>query len=94
MYMNGIAFLVTVSRHIKFGTVEAIENRQQVTIVSGLKAVTQIYKRAGFRFTLALMDGEFKPMRGELAEIGVALNTTARDEHDGDIESFIRMIKE
>ena len=85
---------MTVSRHIRFGTMEAIENRQQATIVSGLKAVTQIYKRAGFRVTLALMDGEFEPMRGELAEIGVALNTTVRDEHVGDIERFIRAIKE
>ena len=73
---------------------EAIENRQQATIVSELKAVTQIYKRAGFRVTLALMDGEFEPMRGELVEIGVALSTTACDEHVGNIKRFIQTIKE
>lgn len=33
-------------------------------------------------------------MRGELANIGVALNTTACDEHVGDIERFIQTIKE
>ena len=57
--------------------------------MSGLKVVTQLYKRAGFRVTLALMDGKFEPMRGELAEIGVALNITTRDEHVGDIKRFI-----
>lgn len=40
------------------------------------------------------MDREFEPLRGDLAEIGVSLNTTARDEHVGDIEGFIRTIKE
>ena len=33
-------------------------------------------------------------MRGELAEIGVVLNTNAHDKHVGDIERFIQMIKE
>ena len=57
--------------------------------MSGLKAVTQLDQRAGFRVTQALMDGKFEPMRGELAEIGVALNITTRDEHVGDIKRFI-----
>ena len=62
--------------------------------MSGLKAVTQLDQRAGFRVTQALMDGKFEPMRVELAEIGVALITTAHDEHIGNIERFIWMIKE
>jgi hypothetical protein len=40
------------------------------------------------------MDGEFEPMRGDLADLGIALNETARDEHVGDIERFIRTLKE
>ena len=83
-----------MSSHIRFGTVEALANWRQATLMSGLKAVTQLYWRAGFRVTQALMDGKFEPMRGELAGIGVELNTTARDEHVGDIERFIQTIKE
>ena len=43
---------------------------------------------------MALMDGEFGHLRGELASMGVTLNETSRDEHIGEIEQFIRMVKE
>ena len=33
-------------------------------------------------------------MQGDLPEIVIALNTTARDEHVGDVEWYIRTIKE
>jgi hypothetical protein len=36
-----------------------------------------------------LMDGEFESVRDDLADIGVSLNVTARDEHVADIEQFI-----
>ena len=40
------------------------------------------------------MDGEFEPLRGDLADVNVTLNTAGQDEHIGDIERFIRTIKE
>ena len=40
------------------------------------------------------MDGEFGHLRGELASMGVTLNETSRDEHVGDIERYIRTVKE
>ena len=43
MYVNGIAFLVTVSRHIKFGTVEPLVNRKQMHLLTGIRSVAQIY---------------------------------------------------
>jgi hypothetical protein len=48
----------------------------------------------GFRVQFILMDNEFECMRGDLANIGVSLNTTAQDEHVGDVERYIRTIKE
>ena len=32
------------------------------------------------------MDGEFETLQGDLADINSALNTTAQDEHVGDVE--------
>ena len=43
MYVNGIAFLVTVLRHIKFGMVEPLVNRKQVHLLAGIRLVAQIY---------------------------------------------------
>ena len=43
---------------------------------------------------MALMDGEFGHLLGELASLGVTLNETSHDEHLGEIERFIRTVKE
>ena len=40
------------------------------------------------------MDGEFVPLHGGLAELGIRLNETSRDEHVRDIEWYIHMVKE
>ena len=94
MYVNKIPLLVTLSRNVKFGTVEAIMERKQATMLKSISHVATLYRKAGFKVTTALMDGEFVPLRGGLAEIGITLNETSRDEHVGDIERYIRTIKE
>ena len=94
MYVNRVPLLVTLSRNVKFGTVEAIMDRKQATILKSITHVATLYRKAGFKVTTALMDGEFVPLRGGLAEIGITLNETSRDEHVGDIERYIRTIKE
>jgi len=94
MFVNSIPMLVTVSRNLRFGTVEELPSRSVANLVKALTRVTKVYKRAGFPVTLSLMDGEFETLRGDLADANVTLNTTGRDEHVGDIERFIRTVKE
>ena len=43
MFINKIPFLVTTSQHLKFGTVEALNNRQISTVVGKLKNVINLY---------------------------------------------------
>ena len=40
------------------------------------------------------MDGQFEPLRGNLAELGIVLNTASNDEHVPEIERQIRTVKE
>ena len=40
------------------------------------------------------MDGQFEPLRGKLAELGIILNTTSNDEHVPEIERQIHTVKE
>jgi hypothetical protein len=94
MFVNRIPFFITISRDIKFGTVEMIANRQQKTLLGAVAQVCKLYKTKGFQVENMLMDGEFECLRGDLAALGVALNTTANDEHVGDIERYIRTVKE
>ena len=85
MHINSIPMLVTISRNIHFATVEALPNQNIQMLVKGIKAVATVYKHAGFHITTALMDGKFKVMCGDLADLAIALNKTARDEHVSDI---------
>ena len=94
MYVNKVPLLVTLSRNVKFGTIEAVADRKEATILKCIKGVVALYRKAGFTVTTALMDGEFVPLRGGLAELGLRLNETSRDEHVGDIERYIRTVKE
>ena len=85
---------MTISRGIKFGTAEMITSRHHKPILGAIKQVCRIYRTRGFRVELLLMDGEFESLRGDMAELGITLNTTAKDEHVGEIERYIRTIKE
>ena len=91
MYVNHIPFFVTISWHIKFVTIKPLSDRKQMSLVRAFKSVAQIY---GFKIIQALVDGEFEPLWGKLSESGVSLNTTARDEHVGNIKKYIHTIKE
>jgi hypothetical protein len=94
MHVNGIPFFVSISRHLKFGTIEAISNQRLQTIVKCVRNISRVYHRGGFRVRHALTDGAFESMRGDLLGMGILLNTTSRDEHVGDIERYIRTVKE
>jgi hypothetical protein len=65
-----------------------------VDVVRALKEVVSLYKARGFQVDVFLADGEFEPLRQHVHELGGVLNTTSNDEHVGDIERYIRTIKE
>ena len=94
MYVNKVPLLVTLSRNIKFGTMEAVADRKETTLLKSIKGVISLYRKARFKVTVALMDGEFVPLRGGLAELRICLNETSRDEHVSNVEWYIRMVKE
>jgi len=94
MFINGIPMLVAVSRNIRFGTVEALPNQLGSTLANGIGKVKDICSRGGFRVEIALMDGQFETIRGDLANKGITLSATSEDEHVGDIERHIRTVKE
>ena len=94
MHVNGIPFVVTRSRHIHFGRVDVLPSLQATDIGTSLRRVMHIYARGGFQVTVALMDGAFASLHDVCNQLQVTLNTTSRDEHVGDVERYIRTIKE
>ena len=95
MHVNGIPFSVTQSRHIHFGTVDVLPSFQAIDIGAVLRRVVNIYARGGFHVTMTLMDGAFAGLHDVCNQLQVKLNTTSRDdEHVGDVERYIRTVKE
>jgi hypothetical protein len=77
MYVNGVPFLLTMSRNLKFGTIEALPNWLEATVITGLVSMVRVYKQRGFSISLGLADGEFNTpgIRKSLAGEGVALDS-------------------
>ena len=94
MYVNIIPYLMSVSRHLRFGTAQHIKNQQGATIFNGIQAIHQIYLQRGFQICNAFMDGQFEPLLGNLAELSILLNTASNDEHVPEIERQICTVKE
>ncbi|KAL7537435.1 hypothetical protein ACHAXR_007825 [Thalassiosira sp. AJA248-18] len=91
-YVDNIPFLLTVSRRIKFVTVEHTPVRTAKQLTKHLKRVLRVYSRAGFKVRYVLMDGEFEKIKNEMSTIVV--NTTAAKEHVSEAERMIRVAKE
>jgi hypothetical protein len=90
MFVNKLPFFITLSREIKFGTVESIPNRQVATIRNCLEKVVRLYKNRGFTVSSILADSEFEPIWPWFP----TLNTATADEHVLEIEQYICTMKE
>jgi hypothetical protein len=94
MFVNKIAFLVTVSRNIRFGTTERLESRHAPVVAIALLKVLALYRQRGFRVKECNGDGEFEVLRGDLADAHSNLNVASEGEHVPEIERCLRVIKE
>lgn len=92
MYVNKVMFMMTVSRGLKFGTVERILNRKMKTIKACISEVIALYRRRGFRISTILADPEFQPLQSSFP--GAQLDCCGADEHVPEIERYIRTVKD
>jgi hypothetical protein len=93
-FVNKIPFFATISRGLKFTTVENIPTRKMAQLVQATRNVQKLYQLRGFKVEAAMMDGEFDAIRGDLLGAGIKLNITSANEHVPEIERRIRVIKE
>jgi hypothetical protein len=91
-FVQGIAFLHTISRNIGFRTVSYIADRNKLTILREMKAILHLYKCRGFTIRDIHCDNEFALIREVVRPI--QLNIVPADSHVGEIERSIRTIKE
>ncbi len=91
MFVNGLPFLVISSRGISLITIEFLPSRTAKCLASSMEQVVRIYIRAGFIVQTSMMDMKFEKLGNMLP--GITLNTTAAQEHVGEIEKKVRVIK-
>ena len=94
MFVNRIPFLTSISRHLNFPTADTLNHCTTRKLVQCVTNVKALYNKRRFNMSMALMDGEFVPMRTALLKIGVSLNTASSLEHMPEIERQHRVIKE
>ena len=93
MFVNKVPFLNTCSAGIRFITTRQIAPKGPL-IVDTLKMIKRHYGLRGFVVKEVRGDGQFEPIRGDLADMGILLNTTAEAEHVGSVERLNRTLKE
>jgi hypothetical protein len=77
MYVNKIAFFVTISRDIRFATSEMIPDAQVTTIMKVIEHALNVYKTRNFKVTHILADGQFEHLSNEIASLGAMPNIVA-----------------
>ena len=94
MFFDKIPFVTTISRHVKFTTVEVIQKWTKAKLSECIKNVVAIYTQRGFKVNHALLDGEFVPLRTDILSMEIVANFATRNEHVPEIERQHRVIKE
>ena len=90
--INGLLFLATRSRRIRIITPEVLADQFAPTLSMAMAQVVNLYKCFGFNVHTCFADGQFAAL--EHTAEGLNFDTSGRNEHVGDIERVVRVIKE
>ena len=91
-YVLGLVFILTKSRKIQLLTGTHVQNRNKQTQLDVLNKVFDIYENRGFEITSLITDIEFECIRNDIRQI--ESQTVPADDHVGDIEVSVKLVKE
>ena len=70
MYINGMPFLTTISKNMKYCTGMRVTDCTAPTITSLVESIQKLYKWASFQVTEVCADHKFKPVLRVLQDNG------------------------
>jgi hypothetical protein len=76
MFINNISFLVSISRHLRFGTTDGLKDLKNIKIINVIKQILNIYKERDFKVSLILDDRQFKSIKTKIAGMGISTSIT------------------
>jgi hypothetical protein len=91
MFVNRIPFLVSISQHLRFGTIELLPSRTSQDLLTAIHRIAALYASRGFQVSCVHGDPEFESLREDLS---MHLECCNEDEHVPEVERYIRTIKE
>ena len=91
MFVNGIPFLNTFSRDIRFGTAEHVPSLTAKQLAKYLMKVVKLYVKGGFFACNVLVDGIFEKAKPEISLVDI--NISAAREHVAEIERYHSTLK-
>ena len=95
MFINEMPFLSTISRHLKYRTIQWLETRTAASYRSALDVIFRQYNKANFRIATIHCDAEFKPIMDDIKDdLDIDMNYANAQEHVPEAERNNRVIKE
>jgi len=91
MFINKVAFLITISRGLHIGTITVLENRQVKYVQQFLEQGLKQYEKRGLTIESILADDEFTPLVYSMPTY--TFNICGADEHVPDIERYISYVQ-
>ena len=82
-FVNGIPFLISLSRKIDYTGVSHLKGRTSAIIFDAFKAIFKFYLQQGFRIQTVHADGKFKALKYIIQNmpVGTRVNLTSTNEH-------------
>jgi hypothetical protein len=95
LFINGMAILSTISKRIKYRTIEWLPERTMEAYKNALKNIIKIYNEAGFKVSTLSCDREYIPLINEIQEeFNITPNYPSSQEHVPEAKRNNRVIKE
>ena len=96
MYVNGMPFLTTISKNIKYCTTVWVADCTAPTIASLVESIVKLYQQASFQVVEVCTNHKFKPVLQVLQDNGWSFNTKLANaqEHVPDAECNNCILKE
>ena len=85
-YIQGVIFLLTLSKHIKFLTICSIMNCIIPSLCESFNQTFQIYNVAGFTISHLHVDPKFEPLTAYMADKDIKIILYPTNQHIPDIE--------
>ena len=94
MYVQGVMFLITISKNIHLITVTHVRTRSAGVLSEAFDEVFRLYNRAGFTIAYLHVDPEFKLLRKRMEDNDIEVSFASAQEHVPEVERCICTVKE